>query len=146
MRTAAPARRPRDIASSSEDPPPLVRYVNSRCALESRRDHDGQERGCVSLDCDLAGGLLHLSPGNPLSNAGPAQRSIMFLCGRDIHREIEPAAELIPPDRVMLGDAAPDHQRVRALGGEYDVREISLVTELLDAEILVFLPDRPQLI
>ena len=46
----------------------------------------------------------------------------------------------------MLGDAAPDYQRPRPLRGEHDVREVPLIPELVNTEVLVLLPERPQLV
>src|SRR3989475_13321775 len=46
----------------------------------------------------------------------------------------------------MLGDAASDHQGARFLRLEDEVGEVRLVLELVDRELLVLLPKRPELI
>ena len=65
---------------------------------------------------------------------------------RDVHRVVEPTPELVPPDCVMFRDPAADHQSARALRREHDVGEIALVPELVDPEVLVVLPERPELV
>jgi len=59
---------------------------------------------------------------------------------------IESAAELVPPDRVVLRDASPDHQGTRFLRSEHQICEFRFVAELVDREILVILPEGPKLV
>src|SRR5438445_552647 len=115
-------------------------------AVERRGDRERQERGRISLDRDLPRGLLDLAPRDPFPNAGPAQTPVPLGSRRDVDGMVEPASELVPPNRVMLGDAASDHQRARLFRPEDDVGEVRFVPELVDRKLLVLLPKRPQLI
>src|SRR5207245_3340883 len=139
-RSAGRARKPRATGSSSD------RFRLSVGAVERRGDHEGQERGRISLDRDLPRGLLDLAPRDPFPNAGPAQTPVPLWGRRDVDGIVEPASELVPPNRVMLRDTTSDHQRARLFRPEDDVGEVRLIPELVDRKLLVLLPKRPQLI
>src|ERR1700704_3571841 len=140
MRNAGPERKRPAIGSSSDS--------SRRSARPRERggNHDREDRRRVAFDRYLSRGLLDLAPGNPFSHPRAAQAPIPFRRRRDVDRVIEPAAKLVPPDRVMLRDASSDHQGTGFLRTEHQVGQVRLVAELVDREALMILPEGPKLV
>src|SRR5207245_4995889 len=115
-------------------------------AAERRGNHHGQNCGRVPFDRHLLRGLLHFAPRDPLPYPCPAQAAIPFRGRRDVDGVVEPPSKLVPPDRVVLGHAASAHHGARFLRLEDEFGEVRLVPELVDRELLVPLPKRPELI
>src|SRR5713226_7624247 len=106
---------------------------------ESGVQHERKQRRGIALDRDLLCGLLHLAPRDRLAEARAAEGAVVLRRGRNRNRKVEAAAELVPPQRVVLRDAAADDERTRPLRPEREVREVGLVTELVDAEVAMVL-------
>src|SRR5213078_4463182 len=124
-RNAGRGRKPPGTGSSSD---------GSRCsprAAERRGNHDRKDRGRVSLDRDLPRVLLDLAPRDALADAGSAQASVPLRRRRDVDRVVEAAAELVPPDRVVLADASADHEGSRLPRVEDEIRKLRLVPQLV---------------
>src|SRR6267378_5076220 len=140
MRSAGHERKPPATGSSSDAP------RSSRRTDEGCGNHDRKDRCGIALDRHLLRILLDLAPRDPFPQPRAAQTPVPFRRGRDVDGMIESTAKLVPPDRVVLRDASPDHQSTRFLRTEYQIGEFGLIAELVDRETLVILPEGPQLV
>src|SRR3989337_666678 len=91
-------------------------YLRKCLLLQQGRDEQRQDHGGVALDRDLLRLRADLVPRDGLADARPGQGAVPLRRRRHVHRVVEPVAELVPPDRVVLADPATDHERPRPLG------------------------------
>src|SRR2546422_3382129 len=109
------------------------------------RDYQRQDGRSLCVERRGLRTLLHLSPRDRFSDLCPTQRAVVLDSGRDVAGVIEAALEEVPPQDVVLADAAPNNHSARALGPIDEVREVVLVLDDVYPEFSVLLCEEPEL-
>ena len=104
-----------------------------------------EEQACVAFHTNMRGFRAHFPPRNGFAQSSTGKASIMFGGRGDVNGTVKTAPVLIPPDDVMLGNPAANHQGI----GDFNVpRQIAhdlLVGQGVKVEITVLLAEHEQL-
>src|SRR5208283_4800676 len=112
---------------------------------ESVRCDQGEDRRGVREEGGLLRLLPHLAPGYGFLDLCAAQAAVILDGGGYVARVVESALELVPPKRVMLGNASSYNQGPALLRVEDDVGQAFLVLYHVDPEIGAPVGEKPDL-
>ena len=104
-----------------------------------------KQQTCIALHAHMGCFGAHLAPRDCLTKSSPRKASIVLGCRRDVDRAVKSPSVLIPPNHVMLGNTAANHERVGRFNIPGQIAHDLLISQGVKVKITVFLSEHEEL-